>query len=61
METGSTIPTFIPQFQMGLLNMNIDRDKVFLIITSLNTNKVHGRDGIFAAMIKICDQSIVEP
>ena len=61
METGSTIPTFIPQFQMRLLNMNIDRDKVFLIITSLDTNKVHGRDGISAAMIKICDQSIVEP
>ena len=61
METGSTIPTFIPQFQMPLLNMNIDRDKLFPIITSLDTNKAHGCDGISAAMIKICDQSVVEP
>ena len=60
-ETGSTIPSFIPQFQMPLLNMNIDRDKVFRIITSLDTNKAHGCNGIPAAMIKICDQSVLEP
>ena len=35
-----------------------DRDKVFCIIKSLDTNKVHGYDGISAAMIKICDQSV---
>ena len=61
METGSTIPTFIPRFQMPLSNMNINRDKVFRLITSLDTNKAHGCDGISAAMIKICDQSVVEP
>ena len=61
METGHTIPTFIPQFQMPLSNMNIDRDKVFRLITSLDTNKANGCDGISAAMIKICHQSIVEP
>ena len=41
--------------------MNINRDKVFRLITSLDTNKAHGCDGISAAMIKICDQSVVEP
>ena len=61
METGSTIPTFIPRFQMPLSNMNINRDKVFRLITSLDTNKAHGCDGISAAMIKICDKSVVEP
>ena len=60
-ETGRTIPTFMPQFQMPLLNINIDRDKVFRIITSLDTNKAHGCDGTSAAMINICDQSVVEP
>ena len=59
-ETGSTIPAFIPQFQMSLSHMNIDRDKVFQLITSLCITKAHGCDGISAAMIKICDQSIVE-
>ena len=61
MKTDSTIPTFIPQYQMPMLNMNIVRDKVFRIITSLDTIKAHGCDGISAAMIKICDQSVVEP
>ena len=60
-ETFCTIPTFIPQFQIPLSNMNIDRYKVFILITSLDTNKAHGCDGIYAAMIKFCGQSIVEP
>ena len=46
---------------MPFSNMNIDRHKVFRLVTSLDTNKAHGCDGISAAMIKICDQSIVEP
>ena len=46
---------------MPLLNMNVDRDKVFRITTSIDTNKAHGCDGISADMIKICDQSVVEP
>ena len=56
LETGSTIPTFIPRFPMPLSNMSIDRDKLLRLITSLDTNKAHGCDGISAAIIKMCDQ-----
>ena len=48
METGSTIQTFIPQFQMPCSNMNIGRDKVFGLIISLDTSKAHGCDGIYS-------------
>ena len=46
---------------MPLSNVNIDRDKVLRLITSLDANKAHGCDGIPAAITKICDQSVVEP
>ena len=39
-ETGSSILTFISQFQIPLSNMSIDRDKVFRLITSLDTTVV---------------------
>ena len=38
-ETGSTIPTFIPQFPSPLLNINICREKVLRIIHSLDTKR----------------------
>ena len=44
-----------------LFHINIHRDKVLRLITSLDTSKAHGCHGISATMIKICDQSIVEP
>ena len=46
---------------MPPLSMHIERDKVLLLISSLDTKKSHGCDGISVAMIKICHQSIVEP
>ena len=60
-ETGSTIPTFIAQFPSPLLNIDISMEKVLRIIRSLDTKKAHGCDGIYVAMIKICDNSIVDP
>ena len=60
-ETGSTIPTFIPHFPSPLLNIDIDREKVLRLIRSLDTKKAHGCDGISVAMINMCDKSIVDP
>ena len=59
--TGSTIPSFISRGLVWLQNIEIDREKVLRLIRSLDTNKAHGCDAISSSMIKICDESIVEP
>ena len=59
--TGSTIPSFIPHGLVSLRNMGIDKEKVLRLIRSLATKKAHGCDDISSSMIKICDESIVEP
>ena len=40
---------------------DISKEKVLRIIRSLDTKKAHGCDGISVAMIKICDNSKVDP
>ena len=59
--TGSAIPGFIPRGLVSLQNMEIDREKVLRLIRSLDTKKAHGCDDISSSMIKMCDESIVEP
>ena len=59
--TGSTLPTFLPKCDNALEALPIDKEKVLKIIRSLDTKKAHGCDEISVSMIKICDQSIVEP
>ena len=61
MTIGSTIPSFISRGLVSLQNMEIDLEKVLKLIRSLDTNKAHGCDDISSSMIKICDESIVEP
>ena len=34
---------------------------ILTIIKSLNINKAHGHDGISVRMIKMCDESMVQP
>ena len=46
---------------MSLQNTEIDREKVLRLIRSLDTNKARGCDDISSSMIKMCDESIVEP
>ena len=44
-----------------LISINFDSNDILKIIRSLNVNKAHGHDGISLRMIKICDESLVQP
>ena len=57
-ESGSTLPNFRPQHTYSRA---IDKEKILRLIHSLDSNKAHGCDGISVAMIKICDDCLVEP
>ena len=59
--TQSTLLTFIPRCNPTLQGVPVDREKVLRLIRSLDTGKAHGCDDISIAMIKICDDSIVDP
>ena len=59
--TQSTLPTFIPRCNPTLQGMTVDREKVLRLIRSLDSGKAHGCDDISIAIIKICDDSIVDP
>ena len=58
---GSTLPSFIPRNQILLEGFIITREGILQLIRSLDSKKAHGCDEISVAMIKICDNSIVEP
>ena len=44
-----------------LSSVVFDDQDMIKIIRALNINKVHGHDGIFISMIKICDSALVKP
>ena len=59
--TQSTLPIFIPRCNPTLQDVPVDREKVLRLIRSLDQGEAHGCDDISIAMIKICDDSIVDP
>jgi hypothetical protein len=59
--TSSTLPNFQPRPESSLQNLIINREKVLQIIRSLDPKKAHGCDEVSISMIKICDESILEP
>ena len=61
LATGSTLPDCLPRCNKMLQNIAVEGDKVFKLISNLNTNNAHGCDDMSASMIKIFDCSIVEP
>ena len=44
-----------------LTSIKFDNSNILKIIRSLNVNKAHGHDGISVRMIKMCDESLVQP
>ena len=44
-----------------LTSVKFDNNDILKIISSLNVNKAHGDDGISVRMIKMCDESLVQP
>ena len=44
-----------------LTSIKFDNNDILKIIRSLNVNKAHGHDGISVRMIKMCDESLVQP
>ena len=44
-----------------LISITFDNSDILKIIRSLNVNKGHGHDGISIRMIKMCDESLVQP
>ena len=44
-----------------LTSIKFDNNDILKIIRSLNINKAHGHDGISVRMIKMCDESLVQP
>ena len=59
--TSSTLPTFQPRPKSLIQNLIIHREKVLQIIKSLDPKKARGCDEASIAMVKICDESILEP
>ena len=41
--------------------IKFDNNHILKIIKDLNVNKAHGHDGISVKMIKMCDESLVQP
>ena len=46
---------------VGLTSIKFDNNDILKIIRSLNINKAHGHDGISVGMIKMRDESLVQP
>ena len=44
-----------------LTSIKFGNNDILKIITSLNINKAHGHDDILVRMIKMCDESLVQP
>ena len=44
-----------------LTSIKFDNNDILKIIRSLNINKAHGHDDISVRMIKMCDESLVQP
>ena len=59
---GRKIPIIAPLLKDGkLTSIKFDNNDILKIIRSLNVNKAHGYDGISVRMIKMCDESLVQP
>ena len=48
-------------FLFLITSVKFDNNDILKFIRSLNVNKVHGHDGIAVRMIKMCDESLVQP
>ena len=44
-----------------LTSIKFDNNDILKIIRSLNINKAHGHDGVLVRIIKMCDESLVQP
>ena len=44
-----------------LTSIKFDNNDILKVMKSLNVNKAHGHDGILVRMIKMCDESLVQP
>ena len=42
-------------------SIKFDNNDVFKIIRSSNVNNAHGHDGISVRMIKLCEESLIQP
>ena len=47
--------------QPDLLQLSLTKTDILTVIRLLNVNKVHGQDCILVRMIKMCDESLVQP
>ena len=62
LSNNSSLPSFPSNLSSSkLATVNINKDDILNIIRRLNTNKAHGHDDISIKMLKLCDNSIVEP
>ena len=59
--TSSTIPNFVPSSVPPWKHLDVNRERVLKLIQALDSSKSHGYDDISVTMIKICDETIVEP
>ena len=53
--------TFELVTEKSIKNVSFSKNDILLLIQGLNSNKAHGWDDISSKMIKICDESIVDP
>ena len=61
LNTGSVLPTFELITEKSIKNVSFSKNDILLLIHSLKSNKAHGWDEISSKMIKICDESLVDP
>ena len=44
-----------------LISIKLDNNDILKVIRPLNVNKTHGHDSILVIIIKMCDESLIQP
>ena len=60
-ETGSELPAEYLLTHHLLESINLDPAKIYSIIRAFDVSKAHGWGNVSGHMVKICDESLVEP
>ena len=60
-ETGSELPAEYLLTHHRLESINLDPAKILSVIRAFDVSKAHGWDHLSVRMVKICDESLVNP
>ena len=61
LDNDSALPEYIPKTKETLSHVIVTKDLIINIISSLNSNKANGCDGISVAMLQLCAAEVATP